>query len=113
MEHVIDVEPRSAGNKSDARKCRAKGKIPGVLYGAKKKPRPFAVDPINLQRTVSTSGLGRNTVLTVKGLEESVLALLKDTQVDPVKRKLIHIDLIEIREDQEVAVDVPVEVTGK
>jgi large subunit ribosomal protein L25 len=62
---------------------------------------------------VTASGYGRNTVLRVKGLERDVLALLKATQVDPVRHNLLHIDLIEVREDEEVDVRVPLVFEGR
>ncbi len=115
MQNVVDVEvqPRSAKGKGPARKLRKSGAIPGVMYGHKEASQPFSVDPKELDRRVRSSGFGRNTVLRVHGLERDVLALLKHTQIDPVKRNLLHIDLIEVREDEKVVVKVPVKFTGK
>jgi large subunit ribosomal protein L25 len=112
MEQVINVQPRDVGGKGAARKLRTRGHVPGVLYG-KQKPVSIALDPHELHQTVAHSGLGRNTVLHIRGLDRDILALLKDTQFDPVRRRLMHVDLIEINENQEVVVEVPVELTGK
>lgn len=115
MEQIVDVQvqPRSQSGKGPARKLRAAGQIPGVMYGHKERAQPFAVDPTDLDRKIRSSGFGRNTVLRVHGLERNVLALLKATQIDPVKRNLMHIDLIEVREDEPVVVRIPVTLTGK
>jgi large subunit ribosomal protein L25 len=113
VEQVLTVEPRVAAGKGGARKARAQGKVPGVLYGHGQRPLSFSVNPADLSKQIHASGLGVNTVLRVKGLEREELALLKDSQVDPVKRRLIHIDLIAIREDEDVVVSVPIEFTGK
>jgi large subunit ribosomal protein L25 len=113
MENVLNVEARPDSGKGAARKLRARGRIPGVIYGHQEKAVPFSVDPTPLRRTIHASGFGRNTVLKIEGLERTVLALLHDTQVDPVKRNLLHIDLLEVREDEKVTVSVPVELSGR
>lgn len=113
MEQQISVEPRTADGKGGARKLRRSGKIPGILYGHKEKALSFALNPRDLEKAIGSSGVGRNTVLKLSGLERDVLALVKDTQVDPVRRNPIHIDLQEVRVDEDVAVEVPVEFVGK
>ena len=112
-EQQISVEPRNATGKGGARKLRISGKIPGILYGHKEKPLSFAMDPRLLDKAVAAGGMGRNTVLRIGGLERDVLALVKETQMDPVKRTPIHIDLQEVRADEDVAVEVPLEFFGK
>src|SRR5688572_13530640 len=109
----IQVERRTESGKKTARKLRKGGKIPGILYGHKQEPVAFTVDPHEVHKKVRASGAGRNTVFKVSGLGRDVLALLKDSQIDPVKRALLHIDLIEIRESDRVVVEVPVELVGK
>ena len=113
MEQELQVEPRTGAGKGGARKLRAQGLIPGILYGHKEKALSFSVKPETFERHIRGSGYGRNTVLRVKGLERDAMALLKDTQVDPVRRDLLHIDLIEVRETEEVTVSVPVTYSGR
>jgi large subunit ribosomal protein L25 len=113
MENILNAEPREASGKGGARKLRQSGRIPGVLYGHKEKALSLSLDPHSLRKQMTASGYGRNTVLNVKGLEREVLALLKDTQVDPVRRDLLHVDLIEVREDEQVTVRVPVTYEGR
>lgn len=113
MEQVINVEPRTPNRKSGARKLRAQGKIPGILYGAKESAQAFAVDPAQVERTLKSSGFGKNTVITLKGLDREAKCLLKDSQLDPVKRRLLHVDFIELRPSDELVLDIPIEITGK
>jgi large subunit ribosomal protein L25 len=113
MENVVNVEPRTAGNKSTSRRLRAEGKIPGILYGHKEPAVAFAVDPSKLERTLRSSGYARNTVLTLKGLDREVQTLVQDSQVDPVKRNLIHVDLIEVRPDDVLTLNIPFDVEGR
>jgi large subunit ribosomal protein L25 len=113
MEQVINVEPRTPNKKSGARKLRAQGKIPGILYGAKESAVPFAVDPAQVERTLKSSGFGKNTLITLKGLDREAICLLKDAQLDPVKHKLLHLDLIEVNAKDDLVLDIPIEITGK
>ncbi|MFO0727388.1 MAG: 50S ribosomal protein L25 [Myxococcota bacterium] len=113
MEQVIKVEPRTADGKGGARKLRKSGKLPGILYGHKEKPLSFSVEPRSFEKAIMSSGFGRNTVLRVQGLEREVLALVRDSQIDPVRRSLVHVDLIEVKETEDVEVEVSLEFTGK
>jgi large subunit ribosomal protein L25 len=112
-QQFIEVEQRGPKKKGAARKLRASGKIPGILYGHKEAPIPFAVNPLELRKKIRASGMGRNTVFTLKGLARDVLVLLKATQVDPVRRDLLHIDFIEVRDGDVMKVDVPMIFSGK
>ncbi len=112
-QQVIEVEQRGPGKKGAVRKLRASGKIPGILYGHKEAPVPFAVNPHELRKKIRASGMGRNTLFRVTGLSRDVTALLKATQVDPVRRDLLHIDMIEVREGDSLHVDVPLIFSGK
>jgi large subunit ribosomal protein L25 len=109
----IEVKRREVGGKGLARKIRQGGQIPGVLYGHKQEPVAFTIDPNELKKRVKASGMGRNTIFKVSGLDREIMALVKDVQIDPVKRNPIHIDLVEIRESDRIVVEVPVELTGK
>src|SRR5688572_727139 len=98
QQHEIHVEPRTGSGKGSARKVRDTGKIPGVLYGHKQAAQSFTIDPIELKKQVKASGMGRNTVFKVSGLGRDVMALLREAQMHPLKRTIIHIDLVEIRD---------------
>jgi large subunit ribosomal protein L25 len=113
MEQVIKVEQRYESGKGAARRARRAGKIPGILYGHKQQPVSLSLDPIELKKRVKASGLGRNTVFKVEGLGREVLALLKDAQTDPLKRTVLHVDFVEVRESDRVVVEVPFELMGK
>ncbi len=111
--HQLEVEPRTAHGKGVARKLRAAGKLPGILYGHKEAAQSLILDPHELRTRLRKSGRGRNTVFELKGLGRDVLALLKDVQTDPVRRNLVHVDLIEVRKGDSTVVDIPIEYIGK
>jgi large subunit ribosomal protein L25 len=112
-QQVIDVELRGPQKKGAVRKLRASGKIPGILYGHKEAPVPFSVNPHELRKKLRASGQGRNTIFKLTGIGREVLVLLKATQVDPVRRDLLHIDFVEVREGDVMKVDVPLNFSGK
>lgn len=113
MQQLIEVKPRTPGKKGVSRKMRANGRVPGILYGHKEAPVPFSVDPKKLARLLRDSDLGSNTVLKLEGLPRAALAMVKEQQVHPVRRGLIHLDLIEVREDQQLTVKVPIVFSGR
>lgn len=110
---VIEVENRTGRGKGEARKLRASGKVPAVLYGHKEEARALSLDPRMLQKGIRKSGKGRNTLFEIKGLDREVLGLIKEAQIEPLRRDILHIDFIEVRESDRVNVDIPLEYTGK
>ena len=111
--HVIEVEKRESRGKGAARKMRAAGRIPGILYGHQEAPVSLSLDPRILERHLTHSGKRRNTLFELTGLDRKVLALTKDLQVDPVERDLLHIDFVEVREGDRLVVEVPMIYTGR
>ncbi|MBP6629686.1 MAG: 50S ribosomal protein L25 [Kofleriaceae bacterium] len=116
----LTVTTRSTSGKGPARQLRAKGQVPGVCYGASKagrlEPLPIivdvkalraALDPVRKQNTVielTVDDGGKKTVLS---------ALLRDYQVDAIRRDITHVDLMAIDPDKEVVAVVPLEFAGK
>lgn len=108
------------GHKGAARKLREQGKVPGVCYGSTKEgrlePLPITID-VKALRGALDPVRKHNTVidLTIEGGEapRSLSALVKEYQVDPVRRNVTHVDLIAVDPDKEVLAAVPLEFTGK
>jgi len=109
--NVVAAEKREGKGKGPARRLRAKGLIPAVVYG-KGESAPIAVDPAAIEKALATP-LKFNTVITLalEGGQKSVL--FKDYQVDPVSRRLLHADFLEVALDKPVKVEVPVVTVGK
>lgn len=110
----LDVTPRDTGGSADARRLRAGGMIPGVLYGSGKAAHPFAVGERDLRR-VLTGEHGLHAILDVvfDGQKTAHHAVLKDYQLDPTRARLLHIDLHEVRLDQPIQAQVTVELVGE
>jgi large subunit ribosomal protein L25 len=110
----LDVKPREARGSAESRRLRAGGLIPGVLYGGGKKPHPFVVEEREL-RHVLTGDHGLHAILDVvfDGQKTAHHAVLKEYQLDPVRARLLHIDLHEVRLDQAIQAQVVVELVGE
>jgi large subunit ribosomal protein L25 len=110
---LLEAQPRTAGNKNDARRVRRAGKVPGVLYGAGKDALSVSLDPRQVARILN-SKTGYNTIfeLALNG-GENTQAMIVDWQYEPVKGALLHIDLKRIAMDQKLTVEVPIVLKGE
>jgi large subunit ribosomal protein L25 len=111
--NILEAQPRTAGNKNDARRVRQGGKIPGVVYGAGKQALAVSLDPRQVTRILH-SATGHNTIfdLALDG-NERTKAMIVDWQYEPIKGSLLHIDLKRIAMDQKLKVGVPIVLKGE
>jgi large subunit ribosomal protein L25 len=111
---VLEGKSREGSGKGFARRLRAQGFVPAVVYGKHlKAPSQIAVDPKAIRAAVMTPHK-LNTLITLKIAGATDLqVLLKDIQVDPVSRDVLHADFIAVRENEQVKVNVPVVLVGR
>ncbi len=111
--NILEAQPRTPGTKNDARRVRRSGKIPAVLYGAGKDVASLSVDPRQVLRILHSAS-GHNTIfeLSLNGGERTK-AMIVDWQFEPIKGKLLHIDLKRIAMDQKLTVMVPIVLKGE
>jgi large subunit ribosomal protein L25 len=100
-----------ARTKNAARRVRRSGRIPAVIYGAKKESVSITVDPKQITRILHSDS-GHNTVFDLAVGDERTKAMIVDWQFEPIKGTLMHIDLKRIAMDQTLRVNVPVQLTG-
>jgi len=110
--NVIAAKARQGHGKGPARRLREEGLIPAVVYGEHSTPLSVAVDPAAVLEAIKTP-LRFNTLITLKLDAGDKRVLFKDYQVDPVTRRLLHADFLEVVLDKPVKVRVPVTATGK
>ena len=110
---TLNVSVRENTGKGHNRRLRAAGEIPGVLYGQGKSPVSFSVSPKPVVAMLN-GDFGKNTVMSVaiEGDSSPRTAIIKDYQVHPWKRTLVHIDLWEIQEDTSLSIEVPFKKLG-
>jgi large subunit ribosomal protein L25 len=111
-EAVIATPRQGKFNKNAARRVRVAGKIPAVVYGAGQESVAVAVDPKVITRILHSDS-GHNTIFDLK-VEGSgaVKAMIVDWQHEPIKGKLLHIDLKRIAMDKLMRVSVPIQLVG-
>ncbi len=116
LKQTLDAVARKESGKGVARKLRAAGRIPGVLYGPRNAPVPLSVNTHDFNRMLEKAK-GERILFTLKveneGSTEERLALIKELQLHPVNDRIIHIDFYEVFMDQELHVTVPVAYVGK
>jgi large subunit ribosomal protein L25 len=110
--NLLEASPREAGTKNDARRVRQGGKIPAVVYGAGKDSVSVSVDPRVVSRILH-SETGHNTIFDLVNGGERTKAMIVDWQYEPIKGKLLHIDLKRIAMDKVLTVRVPIVLKGE
>ncbi len=116
-ENALLAEPREFSGKKIARKLRARGRLPAVLYGRGRDSRPLALDTKALVRLLQESEAGLNTLIDLKvagaSKGQEPVVLVKELQRDPVDGGLLHVDLYEVDLTKTVQVSVPIELVGE
>src|SRR6184192_2939561 len=114
MEAILEAQARSSFGKNEARRTRAAGQVPAVLYGGDAKgATPIAVAPKALLRILHSDS-GQNTLISLKlaGAGDTRV-LVKDFQIDPVTHEVLHADFYRIAMDRMLQVTIPVTVHGE
>lgn len=107
----LSAEPRDGAGKGVARKLRAKGQIPGVLYGRDASPQLFSTDEKTLAALMKEHGLNPIIELTLEGKKHT--CMIADYQRDVFQQNLTHLDLKLIDRERKVIAKIPVALTGE
>lgn len=109
---TVAAESRDSRGKNEARRLRASGSMPAVVYGGPNGATPVAVNPKELTKILN-SKTGHNTIfnLNVTGKENAPVMII-DWQYDPIKDSLLHVDLKRIDLTKRIIVKVPVLTHG-
>lgn len=109
-DNILLGTERTEMGKGPARRARRAGLIPSVMYG-------HGMDPVHLDLPSHDAFLiikdNPNAVVTIKYGDNSQLCLVKNVQVQPVSRDILHIDLQIVRRGEKVQVEVPLVVVGE
>jgi len=108
-DNKLTAEVRTEFGKGFARRLRAAGKIPAVIYGHGTEPQHVALPGHETALIIRKA----NQVLDLQIEGKSQLALVKDVQKDPVHQIIEHLDLVVVRKGEKVTVDVPVHLEGE
>lgn len=118
MEVILQAVKRGERGKNEARRLRAAGRLPAVVYGSagesgRATALPVSVEPKALTRILRSES-GANTIITlaIDGEGDSRV-LVKEYQLDPLSQHLLHADFFRIAMDQLLTVSVPVVLKGE
>lgn len=110
----LSAYSRTQTRRKGARTTRANERIPAVIYGRHIKPESLEVTEKDLENLIHHSASEIMLVdLAIEGGKGTRMALVKDVQHHPLTQKVLHLDLMEVRADEQVIVMVPVESTGE
>jgi large subunit ribosomal protein L25 len=115
MDATLQAEKRDGRGKNEARRLRASGRVPAVLYGAKRDTAvEISVDPKSVLRILHSES-GVNTLIGLTGIEGAAdtKVLVKEYQLDPIAHKLLHVDFYQVAMDKALTVTVPIVLKGE
>ncbi|UCB46125.1 MAG: 50S ribosomal protein L25 [Spirochaetota bacterium] len=107
---TLDIKKREATGKGAAKKLRREGYIPAIMYGFKGN-KSIAVSFNEFKRLFEEIGEHAIVTLNLEG-KEQIDVIVKDFQLDPVKRNIIHVDFFEIQRGQVLRTEIPIKITG-
>jgi large subunit ribosomal protein L25 len=111
---TLEVSKREGTGTGVARKLRAKNRVPAVVYGGHKEAVSIDVDRKTMSELISKSEHGIRSIFLLKmaGTDQQRHVMVKDIQINPVSRKMIHIDFVRVNMDEKVKVTIPIHLTG-
>jgi large subunit ribosomal protein L25 len=112
MEVKLKAEKREGSGKGPARRLRAGGKVPAVLYGPELETVELAVDAQDLWHALHTDA-GINVLIDLQIDGDEHLTMPREVQRDILKGSLLHVDFLRIRKDVAIQVNVPIHLTGE
>jgi large subunit ribosomal protein L25 len=102
---------REDAGKGASRRLRHQGKVPAIIYGGGRPPRPLSFDHNKVMQQLEHESF-YSSVLNIKVGEKSQAAIVKDIQRHPSKRQIMHIDFQRILADQVIRMNVPIHLVG-
>jgi large subunit ribosomal protein L25 len=109
---TITAELRDTRGKNEARRLRARGMAPAVVYGPGTDPVAVAVSPKEVHSVLRSSS-GHNTIFNITLGDAQQPVMIIDWQHDPIKGKLLHIDMKRVDPNKRMNAKVPVHTTGE
>jgi large subunit ribosomal protein L25 len=113
MDAVLEATTRETRGRNEAGRTRRRGFVPAVVYGGAEQSLAISVDPKALLRILHSEA-GSNTLVLLKLPDgQDARVLVKDYQVDPLTRDVLHADFYRVAMDQLLQVTIPIVVKGE
>lgn len=107
----LSAQPRTDTGKGTARKLRAAGQLPGVIYGRGREPQPLSISARDFARLAERVRI-TSTVIELAVDGRTARTLVRELQRDPIKRTVLHVDFQELVAGEKVTVSVPLHFVG-
>jgi large subunit ribosomal protein L25 len=109
----LSAQLRDVKGKGAARKLRAAGRVPAVIYGHHERTRELSVSTHEVTRLFGTVNYETTVFeLDIEGEKGEVRALVREVQRHPSRHDLLHIDFHQIHKGEKVHVSVPIRLVG-
>src|ERR671937_36566 len=112
MERKLKATRREVAGKGGARKLRATGRVPGIVYGHGMDPLPVDVDARDLYHILHTDA-GSNVLIDLSVGSDRHLTLAREIQRDHIRGQFIHVDFLAVRRDEKIDVTIPLRIVGE
>ncbi len=111
---ILNVTARPQTGRSASRRVRKANQIPAILYGKHTNPEAIAIDAPEFVRLLkSVAGRALLIELSRKDSSGKALSFLQEVQRDPITDKFLHVDFQEVKADEKLEIQVPIQVTGE
>lgn len=112
--NMLRAFTRDDAGKGPSRKLRQKGLIPAVFYGPQAGSMAIAVQSADLSKLLKDGKENKFIKLSIdkKGKSIEKLSMLKEFQIEPVSRRMLHADFYEVSMDHKLTMDVPIHFKG-
>ena len=107
ISYTIGADFREMHGKGASRRLRHIGKVPAILYGGHREPRPLILDQQNLLTMIGDDKF-YSTIVQLKVGGETQAAIIKDIQMHPAKNVVVHVDLQRVLENEKIRIRVPI-----
>ncbi|MBN1662689.1 MAG: 50S ribosomal protein L25/general stress protein Ctc [Deltaproteobacteria bacterium] len=113
--NILNAITRETSGKGPARRLRQKGLIPAVFYGPKAESIPITIQSSDFLKIIRDGEENKFIKLIIdnKGQKLEKLSMIKEFQIEPIDRKMLHADFYEISMDHKLTMDVPVHFKGQ
>jgi large subunit ribosomal protein L25 len=112
MEQKLVADKREGTGKGVARRLRASGRVPAVLYGHGMEPLSLSVDSRELFHLFHT-GAGTNVLVDLVVDGDEHLAMPREVQRDHIRGRFVHVDFLVVSRDEKITISVPIRVVGE
>ena len=111
--HKLGSQFRESSGKGAARKLRAQGCVPAVLYGHNEEPLSIWINELDLRRLLASKWETAIVDLSISGkVKKECSAIIKDVQQHPSSGKVVHVDFQYVHKGEKIRLDVPVTLIG-